>query len=67
MADPHAQPAQLPANAYWRLCGAEGQALGAFSSQVESLGGSENAINETSIFKPSGIPWLLRKFYQTKA
>jgi hypothetical protein len=30
MADPHAQPAKPPADAYWRLCGAEGQALEAF-------------------------------------
>jgi len=30
----------------------------AFSSQVASLGGSENAIKQTSILKPSGFTWL---------
>jgi hypothetical protein len=41
---------------------------GAFSSQVESLGGSENATKEFywSIFKPSGITWRLGKCDQTK-
>jgi len=36
---------------------------GAFSSQVESLGGSENATKKSywSIFKPSGITWRLGK------
>jgi hypothetical protein len=40
----------------------------AFSSQVESLGGSENATKEFywSIFKPSGITWRLGKCDQTK-
>jgi hypothetical protein len=37
----------------------------AFSSQVESLGGSENAIRRASIFKPSGITWRLGKCDQT--
>jgi hypothetical protein len=37
----------------------------AFSSQVESLGGSENAIKR-SIFKPSGITWRLGKCDQIK-
>jgi hypothetical protein len=37
----------------------------AFSSQVESLGGSENAIKQGSIFKPSGITWRLGKCDQT--
>jgi hypothetical protein len=32
----------------------------AFSSQVESLGDSENATKQ-SIFKPSGITWRLGK------
>jgi hypothetical protein len=36
----------------------------AFSSQVESLGGSENATKQ-SIFKPSGITWRLGKCDQT--
>jgi hypothetical protein len=31
----------------------------AFSSQVVTLGGSENAIKQTSIFKPSGYTWRL--------
>jgi hypothetical protein len=41
---------------------------GAFSSQVESLGDSENATKEFywSIFKPSGITWRLGKCDQTK-
>jgi hypothetical protein len=33
----------------------------AFSSQVASLGGSENATRKSSIFKPSGITWRLGK------
>jgi hypothetical protein len=33
----------------------------AFSSQVGSLGGSENATKQSSIFKPSGITWRLGK------
>jgi hypothetical protein len=37
----------------------------AFSSQVVSLGGSENAMKQ-SIFKPSGITWRLGKCDQTK-
>jgi hypothetical protein len=37
----------------------------AFSSQVESLGGSENAIRRANIFKPSGITWRLGKCDQT--
>jgi hypothetical protein len=32
-----------------------------FSSQVEPLGGSENATKQTSIFKPSGTTWRLGK------
>jgi hypothetical protein len=34
---------------------------GAFSSQVASLGDSENAIKDRSIFKPSGVTWRLGK------
>jgi hypothetical protein len=37
----------------------------AFSSQVETLGGSENATRQTSIFKPSGNTWRLGKCDQT--
>jgi hypothetical protein len=37
----------------------------AFSSQVASFGGSENAI-KPSIFKPSGFIWRLGKCDQTK-
>jgi hypothetical protein len=37
----------------------------AFSSQVASLGGSENATRQ-SIFKPSGFTWRLGKCDQTK-
>jgi hypothetical protein len=33
----------------------------AFSSQVTSLGGSENATKQTSIFKPSDFIWRLGK------
>jgi hypothetical protein len=33
----------------------------AFSSQAVSLGDSENATRQTSIFKPSGIAWRLEK------
>jgi hypothetical protein len=38
---------------------------GAFSSQVVSLGGSENATRQRSIFKPSGFTWRLGKCDQT--
>jgi hypothetical protein len=38
----------------------------AFSSQVASLGGSENAIGQVSIFKPSGFTWRLGKCDQAK-
>jgi hypothetical protein len=38
----------------------------AFSSQVDSLGGSENATKPKSIFKPSGFTWRLGKCDQTK-
>jgi hypothetical protein len=41
------------------------QVVKAFSSQVESLGGSENATKQ-SIFKPSGITWRLGKCDPTK-
>jgi hypothetical protein len=37
----------------------------AFSSQVVTLGGSENATRQTSIFKPSGYTWRLGKCDQT--
>jgi hypothetical protein len=37
----------------------------AFSSQVATLGGSENATKQTSNFKPSGYTWLLGKCDQT--
>jgi hypothetical protein len=37
----------------------------AFSSQVETLGGSENA-TKPSIFKPSGNTWRLGKCDQTE-
>jgi hypothetical protein len=33
----------------------------AFSSQVDTLGDSENATKLTSIFKPSGYTWRLGK------
>jgi hypothetical protein len=33
----------------------------AFSSQVVTLGGSENATKNRSIFKPSGYTWRLGK------
>jgi hypothetical protein len=36
----------------------------AFSSQVVTLGGSENATRQTVIFKPSGHTWRLRKNVQ---
>jgi hypothetical protein len=36
----------------------------AFSSQVVTLGGSENATRQTIIFKPSGHTWRLRKNVQ---
>jgi hypothetical protein len=39
----------------------------AFSSQVVTLGGSENAIKQTSIFKPSGHTWRLGKCDQTNS
>jgi hypothetical protein len=35
-----------------------------FSSQVATLGDSENAIKQTVIFKPSGHTWRLRKNVQ---
>jgi hypothetical protein len=37
----------------------------AFSSQVESPGGSENATKKGSIFKPGGITWRLGKCDET--
>jgi hypothetical protein len=37
-----------------------------FSSQVASLGDSENATNKQLIFKPSGFTWRLGKCGQTK-